>query len=422
METRQLSEIIFRDDLYPRIKADPATIQRYAEILDVLPPIEINQHNELIDGFHRFTAYRKMEKDSIPVMVTPTSSEIEFLKLAIQRNAAHGLQMNEGDKKSMAIRLYAGGTALSKEEIATTLSVTTRAISGYLSDIDKQLREERKQKIYDMWLAGYTTTEIAESVNVVKQTISSEIENLSNLGNASKNGQVLAEFGDEGFEVPLYNVWTFAKNTNEIKHFGNSEQRILENLLYLYTKPFDLVIDPFAGGGATIDVCKKRLRRYWISDRKPIVERENEIRMLDIVSDLPPLNNRWSDVKLVYLDPPYWRQALNQYSQDAEDMANMPLEEFTNKIASVVMRFAEKMSNGIIAMLMQPTQWNADNHNFTDHIVDILRMTGNRLTLENRISCPYSTQQATPQMVNWAKENKKLLVLSRELIVWKVEK
>jgi hypothetical protein len=129
-----------------------------------------------------------------------------------------------------------------------------------------------------------------------------------------------------GWKRPLYNVWSFAKKSSNVEHFGNSEQRILENLLYLYTEPFDIVLDPFAGGGSTIDVCKRRLRRYWVSDRKPIVEREQEIRQLDIAQNLPPLHNRWSDVTLTYLDPPYWRQAAGKYSDDAEDLGNMPLD------------------------------------------------------------------------------------------------
>jgi hypothetical protein len=57
-------------------------------------------------------------------------------------------------------------------------------------------------------------------------------------------------------------------------------------LLYLYTSPFDVIVDPFAGGGSTIDICKKRLRRYFVSDRKPIVEREKEIRTHDLTSGL----------------------------------------------------------------------------------------------------------------------------------------
>jgi hypothetical protein len=57
----------------------------------------------------------------------------------------------------------------------------------------------------------------------------------------------------------------------------------VDNLLYLYTKPFDMVLDPFAGGGSTIDICKRRFRRYMVSDRKPIVEREKEIRKHDLI-------------------------------------------------------------------------------------------------------------------------------------------
>ena len=88
---------------------------------------------------------------------------------------------------------------------------------------------------------------------------------------------------------------------------GSTEPRWLDNLLYFYTQPFDIVIDPFAGSGSTIEVCKKRLRRYWVSDRKPIPERAHEIRLWDMTEGLPPLHN-WRDVKLVYLDPPYWKQ------------------------------------------------------------------------------------------------------------------
>ena len=62
--------------------------------------------------------------------------------------------------------------------------------------------------------------------------------------------------------------------------------RWLDNLLYLYTNPADIVVDPFAGSGSTIDLCKKRQRRYWVADRKPIVEREHEIRKHDL--DAPP--------------------------------------------------------------------------------------------------------------------------------------
>lgn len=417
-KTIKLSEVIYREDLYPRIKSNPQVIQRYTENLEVLPPIEVNQHNILIDGYHRWTAHRKAEVETIEVIVTETKSESELYGLSIKRNSNHGLQLSEDDKKSDARRLYNSGTGWSKEDIADILSVSKRTVNNYLQDVDKQLREERKQKIFDLYLACYSQQEIAEIVGLSETDkslrVSGKMEDLPN------NQKLLANFQEDYFKPPIYSVWSYAKKSNEVTHFGNSEQQILDNLLYLYTNPFDIVIDPFAGGGATIDVCKKRLRRYWISDRKPIVERENEIRKLDVVQELPPLNKRWSEVTLTYLDPPYWRQAQGQYSNDNEDLANMTLEDFTKHMVDIINNIATKQSKGVIAMLMQPTQWNADNREFTDHIFDIVQGVKNKnLILENRISCPYSTEQANAQMVNWAKENKKLLVISRELIIWR---
>ena len=415
--------VVYREDLYPRIKADPALIQRYAENLEMLPPIELNQDGILIDGFHRWTAHRKAEASTIPATITQTMTDLDIYALAIERNARHGLQLSEEDKRKTAIRLYAAGTGKAKDEIARILSVSLRSVTGYLGDIDKRLREERRQKIFEMWMACHTLEEIAQEVNISDSSLTNEIKTFSKIGSASDFGESLSFEKDADFKPPLYNIWTFAAKTNNVSHFGNSEARIVDNLLYLHTDPFDIVLDPFAGGGATIDVCRHRLRRYWVSDRAPIVEREREIRCLDIVKELPPLHNRWSDVTLTYLDPPYWRQAENQYSDSPDDLANMPLDQFNEALSSVVRRIAEKQSRGVIALIIQPTQWKTNEaHDVTDHIIDLTRLVGKtkRLTLEMRVLCPYPTEQYNAQQVTWAKENKRLLVLTRELIIWRI--
>jgi DNA-binding CsgD family transcriptional regulator len=411
-----VADVVWRQDLYPRLKTDPTLVQRYAQDLDVMPPIEVNQDMILIDGWHRWTAHRKTEAESIKATITETQSDLEIRLLAIKRNREHGWQLDEPSKKHEAIQLYAAGTGISKEEIAEALSVSMRSVNGYLTDIDRRLREERKQTIFDMWMACHTQQEIGDVVGLTKQQISELCPVLEEL---PKSDKVAARFQEPDFKPPIYNVWAFAKKTNTTAHFGNSEQQILENLLYLYTEPFDIVFDPFGGGGATIDVCKRRLRRYWISDRKPIPERENEIRLMDVTQELP--NLRWSNVTLTYLDPPYWRQAQGKYSDDAEDLANMSLADFTKAMGDIIKAIARKQKDGVIAMLMQPTQWNADNRHFTDHITDIVRAVNTKnLVLENRVSCPYSTEQYNAQQVNWAKEHRQLLVLSRELIIWRV--
>ena len=106
------------------------------------------------------------------------------------------------------------------------------------------------------------------------------------------------------FQIPIYNVWKQQEKTEGLSHFGNSDVRWVDNLLYLYTKPFDTVVDPFAGGGSTLDICKKRFRRCWVSDRPPIEERKNDIREIDVVEDgLPDLRKRWSVRSRGWLPP-----------------------------------------------------------------------------------------------------------------------
>ena len=418
--TLKVSEVIFREDLYPRLEPDSKLIQKYAEDLDVLPPIEVNQNRILIDGFHRWTAHKKMEKEDIEVTITETKSEEEIFELAIERNSKFGLQMSQTDKKKACIRLYKDGTGKKKDDISRLLSISMRTVNNHLHNIDEQLKAERDEKIRAMWFACYTQEEIAQEVNQTQKTIAEATDSLYLLESLPKGIKNFALFNDPEFEVPIYNLWNFGKLTNGTSHFGNSEQRILENLLYLYTESFDIVVDPFAGGGSTIDVCKKRLRRYWASDRKPIVEREKEIRLLDAIKNPIPLNNRWSEVSLTYLDPPYWKQAEGKYSQDPDDLANMNLEDFTVKLSGFINEIGKKQSKGVIAMLMQPTQWNSPNKEVVDHITDIISHVD--LPVKYRVSVPYSTEQYTPQMVNWAKENKELLVLTRELVIWRIKK
>lgn len=413
-----VSDVVFREDVYPRIKHDPVTVQKYAEDLEVLPPIEVNQHNEVIDGWHRWTAHKKAKAEYINVAVTKTSSDSHLLELAIQRNAAHGLQLSREDKRAMARRIYhltpERERDKKKQELATLLSVSERTVRGWLSNIDKDARDARKQRIFESWLACYTQEEIAEQEGMTHQMISQVLQEMADLPEIAK--PIASHLVD--FTPPLYNVWAYQKKSNSVSHFGNSEVTIVDNLLYHYTQPFDVVLDPFAGGGSTIDICKKRFRRYWVSDRLPIPEREREIRRWDVTDGLPPVP-RWKDIRLVYLDPPYWRQAEGQYSNDTSDLANMPLDEFNTSLSGLVKALSKKLHTGShIALLIQPTQWRAPDKRYTDHVADMLRAIDLPLTM--RVQCPYQSEQCTPQMVEWAKANRQLLVISRELVIWEI--
>jgi predicted DNA-binding protein YlxM (UPF0122 family) len=424
----KLKDIKFDTNIYPRKTHDPSLVQKYFDCLEQIEAkhnyIAVSEDMTLLDGRHRHLAYlKKYENDGqdadLTVFVYPVISDQDKFAKSIELNNAHGCQLSDKDKARCAEDLFLK-YHYSLDEIARQISVRKARVTEWTKALREAEEKRQNETIFDMYLACYTEDEIAEKVGISHDSVGRKIEDLRK-SFPGTNSVKLSQYDDPDFQVPLYTVWSFGRKTNEVNHFGNSEQRILDNLLYLYTKPYDIILDPFAGGGATVDVCKNRLRRYFVSDRKPITERKDDIRLLDICKELPGLNRRWSEVTLTYLDPPYWKQAEGKYSKDSDDLANMSLEDFTVKLSGVIKAISEKQSKGVIAMLMQPTQWNAPGREIQDHVIDLINAVGNkRLKLEYRISCPYSSEQCTPQQVIWAKENKKLLVISRELIIWRL--
>jgi hypothetical protein len=88
-----ISDVQFRRAVYPRQNVRPDLVERYAEFLVDLPPIEINQRNELIDGWHRLEAHKKAGAVAIRAVVTAVADDTEHLMLACKRNSSHGEQL-----------------------------------------------------------------------------------------------------------------------------------------------------------------------------------------------------------------------------------------------------------------------------------------------------------------------------------------
>jgi hypothetical protein len=292
-------------------------------------------------------------------------------------------------------------------------------VNSYLSNTDKQLKEQRRETIFAMWLKCETMESIADCVGVTKETVSKEIADCQILEELPKSDKLLAMHEDADWQPPLYDVWNVSRNNNSTKHFGNTAVEFVDNLLYLYTQPFEIVVDPFAGGGSTIDVCQQRLRRYWVSDRKPTEARPGEIRTHDLATEGISGPSRWTDVALVYLDPPYWRQAEGKYSDDPTDLANMPLEQFTETLVDIIHGYLAKLKPGAhVACIISPTQWPNEDKSTVYHDLDLARLVTKKARLTQRVLCPYSTEQYNGTQVNIAKERKLLMALTRTLLIW----
>jgi hypothetical protein len=187
----------------------------------------------------------------------------------------------------------------------------------------------------------------------------------------------------------------------------------MKSLLHYHTQPWDIVFDPFAGGGTTVDACKEMLRRYYCTDLIVKPGREKDIQQHDIKDGLP---DGMPKPDLVFLDPPYWIQAEGLYSDSPDDLGNMSLDEFYNSIEYTLSEITVKKINRI-AFVIQPTQYKND-FQWEDHIFKVNDMLSNNYEIEMRYILPYSTQQYNAQMVVAAKERKVCLGLNRDLVIW----
>lgn len=128
-------------------------------------------------------------------------------------------------------------------------------------------------------------------------------------------------------------VWSFPVSGKGGDHrfAGHSPPQILENLLHFYTNPGDLVLDPMAGSGITIDVCERMEYPYKAYDLSPY---HDKIEENDATKGIPlPDNN----VDFVFWHPPYGN--LYHYSRKKTDLSNVEnFEELFEIVAEELYR------------------------------------------------------------------------------------
>ena len=401
--------------VYPRDSHDNESVSRYRMALDRLPSIKVNQDLVLIDGYHRLLAYQVEGKQQIPADILEVSRD-QILVEAIRLNATHGKQLSAAEKRRHARTLWeqrASGPSDTdaRDWIADLLSISTDKVYDATKDLRKKQKEGQQQDAWNMWLACLSQHQIADVLGVTQQTISGWV--LQKLGNCQ-------DFVPDSLH--LYDLWNFSTCDERYGVSGYPGQipgQIVENVLHYYTGPGDVVLDPMAGGGTTIDVCKAMARRYLAFDVQPI---RDDIGKHDITMGPPPLPDTVTangGVKLVFVDPPYWTMKDADYSADSVSTKTLPeFNEWITQLAHI--SFDLLAPGGVLAFLIQ-NQTEKDvpaGLGYIDHVFEAYnRLLGVGFLPERRVACPQSTQTFVPQQVEKAKETKHLMGLVRDLLV-----
>lgn len=116
-----------------------------------------------------------------------------------------------------------------------------------------------------------------------------------------------------------YTIWDFRYRDDYAgdKDFhGNCSPQVIEQCIWRFSNEGELVLDPMAGSGTALDVCKKFNRRCIGYDIKPPEDRPDIIR-----NDSRKIPLEEKSVDMIFIHPPYWN--LTYYTMAEEGLPDL---------------------------------------------------------------------------------------------------
>ena len=166
-----LDDVVLRDDLDPRLgERDADLIAQYAEIFDALPPIVINQKNELIDGWHRVKAAKHAQRTEIAYIVVETEDDADLGDKMWAANLKHGVQYTRVQRQTQGLKLHQ--RKLTAKAIAERVGVGVNTVYRWTKELREEEKVEREQAVLELAEHGKTQQEIADELGIPQQTIS----------------------------------------------------------------------------------------------------------------------------------------------------------------------------------------------------------------------------------------------------------
>jgi len=129
------------------------------------------------------------------------------------------------------------------------------------------------------------------------------------------------------WDYPHQSYGKYTKGSN--RYPGVTPAFVIYNLVTRYTKPRELVLDPMAGSGTTLDVCREEGRNciaYDIVPTRPDIT-QNDARKLPL---------RDESVDMIFVDPPYGDNI--KYNEHPRNIGNLSAErsEFYEELEKAI--------------------------------------------------------------------------------------
>ena len=299
-----------------------------------------------------------------------------------------------------------------QEEVAEVVGVTQQRVTQILQET-----AELPKLVKSTIASGIPHLEVAERFNLPLQVVWA----------IDLDGRDDAERLDRlGIKVQPYDVWQFAKCHDLFgsQHPGRIPGELVAHVLYFFSQPGDVVIDPMAGSGTTPDVCLAMGRRcyaYDIDDRHG----RNDIMTHNVA--LNGWHERIKKADLIFWDPPYYKKmdSLNIGETGYIDgsISKLSRDAYLSFFEARLIEAKAQVKKGCrLAFLM--SDWDGEHWEgkpgegdgiFVWDYADIIRRAGWRIV--RHVQVPLSTQQVHPDIVNKFRKSRRLARLERYLLI-----
>ena len=394
-----LSDVVVKFRLRNPSEEKVREISESISQVGLISPIVISPDNILLAGYHRYLAYKKLGLDTIPSIVKDVDKSIGELietdenlmrqELNHIQTAMHIVKREELLKK-LGFLYQAGDNNNTKSDEKLTIADVAEGIG-----LSKRSYQKRKQisKLHPEVVDVLVETEYANCFEELVKLSSEEDDIQKLVANLLITGKCrtwkmafykakLHDFKlnrEKDIEFNFKERWgQYAKSIMKFNRINDDLKKLCDLVnhdeslrhqkgslrfgetkvslhqmnpdharfaIEYYTKPNDLILDPFLGRnttGITALHLNRRCIGFTIDDNayeltKESIEKHMEVNEDDFEvikgcgCEMKAFEGKERFVDAVFSSPPYYNHA-EPYSDDERDLCNMNVEEFDNKI------------------------------------------------------------------------------------------
>ena len=373
---------------------------------------------DVVSGHRRLACARTLKIPDLPCEIRTFDAEDQRRRAILEYNRYRRKTFSQIMREADALETLLGGKARGRS-LANLRSPTTSDLADRRNYDDRQGRTDSAVAAAvglggkDLYRQARTIWQVAQGGDVRAQNGVSQLDAGKKTVHAAYKDLRRRDRFAVGFRPTPYDVWAFKHDRAfGIPHPGSIPPGIVAHTLHYFTHPGDLVVDPMAGGGTTLDVCESMGRRCLAYDLDPV---RPEVGAHDIRIGFP---RETFNCDLIFCDPPYHTMLSGQYARDGVSSSTLAAWlKFLEALARDA--FAALRPGGRIALLLA-NQTEKDipvGHGYLDH-----GFHGYNAAIragfqpERRISCPMDGAYL-PQHVRNARLEGRMLGQVRDLIV-----